>query len=82
MPKGQSADVMRYWFPPDNKGPVNSDLIVLPRSGRNPVLGHLFRHHHAGVVAAGHHPRRARLPAPHPRERGRDSAVQELAAQV
>jgi spermidine/putrescine transport system substrate-binding protein len=45
MPKGQSADVMRYWFPPDGKGPVNSDLIVLLRSGRNPVLGHLFLNH-------------------------------------
>jgi spermidine/putrescine transport system substrate-binding protein len=45
MPKGQSADVMRYWFPPDGKGPVNTDLIVLLRSGRNPVLGHLFLDH-------------------------------------
>jgi spermidine/putrescine transport system substrate-binding protein len=45
MPKGQSADVMRYWFPPDGKGPVNTDLIVLLRSGRNPVLGHLFLNH-------------------------------------
>ena len=33
---------MRYWFPTDGKGPVNSDLIVLLRSGKNPVLGHLF----------------------------------------
>jgi spermidine/putrescine transport system substrate-binding protein len=45
MPKGQSADVMRYWFPPDGKGPVNSDLIVLLRTGKNPVLGHLFMDH-------------------------------------
>jgi len=45
MPKGQSADVMRYWFPADGKGPVNSDLMVLLRSGRNPVLGHLFLNH-------------------------------------
>jgi len=45
MPKGQSADVMRYWFPADGKGPVNSDLLVLLRSGRNPVLGHLFLDH-------------------------------------
>jgi len=42
MPKGQSADVMRYWFPADGKGPVNSDLLVLLRTGKNPVLGHLF----------------------------------------
>jgi len=45
MPKGQSAEVMRYWFPPDGKGLVNSDLIVLLRSGKNPVLGHLFLNH-------------------------------------
>jgi spermidine/putrescine transport system substrate-binding protein len=45
MPKGQSADVMRYWFPADGKGPVGSDLLVLLRSGRNPVLGHLFLNH-------------------------------------
>src|SRR5215203_2750456 len=45
MPKGQSADVMRYWFPADGKGPVNSDLIVLLRTGKNPVLGHLFLDH-------------------------------------
>jgi spermidine/putrescine transport system substrate-binding protein len=45
MPKGQSADVMRYWFPTDGKGPVNSDLIVLLRTGKNPVLGHLFLNH-------------------------------------
>ncbi|HYY80052.1 MAG TPA: spermidine/putrescine ABC transporter substrate-binding protein [Actinomycetes bacterium] len=45
MPKGQSAGVIRYWFPPDGRGAVNSDLIVLLRSGRNPVLGHLFLDH-------------------------------------
>ena len=36
---------MRYWFPTDGKGPVNSDLIVLLRTGKNPVLGHLFLDH-------------------------------------
>jgi spermidine/putrescine transport system substrate-binding protein len=45
MPKGQSAEVIRYWFPPDGRGAVNSDLIVLLRSGKNPVLGHLFLDH-------------------------------------
>jgi spermidine/putrescine transport system substrate-binding protein len=42
MPKGQSAGVMRYWFPPDGKGAVGNDLIALLRTGKNPVLGHLF----------------------------------------
>jgi ABC-type spermidine/putrescine transport system permease subunit I len=38
---------MRYWFPPDGKGPVNTELVEqeLLRSGRNPVLGHLFLNH-------------------------------------
>ena len=42
MPKGQSADVMRYWFPADGRGAVGSDLLAILRSGRNPVLAHLF----------------------------------------
>lgn len=42
MPKGQSASVMRYWFPPDGHGAVGSDLIAILRSGKNPVLSHLF----------------------------------------
>ena len=42
MPKGQSADVIRYWFPSDSKGPVNNDLMVLMRGGKNPVLAHHF----------------------------------------
>jgi spermidine/putrescine transport system substrate-binding protein len=42
MPKGQSADVMRYWFPADSKGPVNNDLMVLLRGGKAPVLAHHF----------------------------------------
>jgi spermidine/putrescine transport system substrate-binding protein len=42
MPKGQSASVMRYWFPSDGRGAVGSDLITILRSGRNPVLAHLF----------------------------------------
>jgi spermidine/putrescine transport system substrate-binding protein len=45
MPKGQSAEVIRYWFPPDGKGAVNNDCMVLLRSGENPVLGHLFLNH-------------------------------------
>jgi spermidine/putrescine transport system substrate-binding protein len=42
MPKGQSADVMRYWAPPSDKAPVNNDLMVLMRSGKAPVLAHHF----------------------------------------
>jgi spermidine/putrescine transport system substrate-binding protein len=42
MPKGVSVDVIGYWFPPDNKGPVGNDTVTIPRSGQNPVLAHLF----------------------------------------
>jgi spermidine/putrescine transport system substrate-binding protein len=42
MPKGQSASVIRYWFPPDGRGAAGNDLIAILRSGRNPVLAHLF----------------------------------------
>lgn len=45
LPSGVKADVLRYWFPADGKGMVNNDLIVLPRSGKNPVLAHLFVNH-------------------------------------
>jgi spermidine/putrescine transport system substrate-binding protein len=42
MPKGVSADVVGYWFPPDGKGPVNNDTNVVLKSASNPVLAHLF----------------------------------------
>jgi spermidine/putrescine transport system substrate-binding protein len=42
MPKGQSADVIRYWYPPDGRGTVNNDLICVVKSGKNPVLAHHF----------------------------------------
>jgi len=42
MPKGQSVDVVGYWFPPDGRGPVNNDTIAILSSGSNPVLAHLF----------------------------------------
>jgi len=42
LPEGQSADILRYWFPEDGKGLVNNDLMVVLRGGNNPVLAHLF----------------------------------------
>jgi spermidine/putrescine transport system substrate-binding protein len=45
LPKGVDPGILRYWFPTDNKGPVNNDLVVLLRSGKNPVLSHLFLNH-------------------------------------
>jgi spermidine/putrescine transport system substrate-binding protein len=40
-PKGFDTSVLRYWSLPTH-APVNNDLLVLLRSGSNPVLAHLF----------------------------------------
>jgi spermidine/putrescine-binding protein len=42
MPKGVPVDVVGYWFPPDGKGPVANDTIVVLRNSSHPVLAHLF----------------------------------------
>jgi spermidine/putrescine transport system substrate-binding protein len=42
LPKGTSVDVLGYWFPSNNKGPVANDLMVSLNSGSNPVLAHKF----------------------------------------
>ena len=42
MPKGVPVDVVGYWFPPDGKGPVGNDTMVLLAGGKNPVLAHQF----------------------------------------
>jgi spermidine/putrescine transport system substrate-binding protein len=42
MPKGVNVDVIGYWFPPDGRGPVNNDTIVVLKGASNPVLAHLF----------------------------------------
>jgi spermidine/putrescine transport system substrate-binding protein len=42
MPKGVNVDVVGFWFPPDGRGPVNNDTIVLLKSATNPVLAHTF----------------------------------------
>jgi spermidine/putrescine transport system substrate-binding protein len=40
-PKGFDSGVLRYWYLP-RRAPVNNDLMVILRSGKNPVLSHLF----------------------------------------
>lgn len=42
LPEGTGVEVLRYWFPPDGKGLVDNDFMILLRSGKNPVLAHLF----------------------------------------
>jgi spermidine/putrescine transport system substrate-binding protein len=42
LPKGQSADVLRYWFPKDGRGMVDNDMMVVLAQGDNPVAAHFF----------------------------------------
>ena len=42
LPKGVGPDVLAYWYPPDGKGMVDNDLMVILAQGQNPVLAHLF----------------------------------------
>ncbi|GFG52799.1 ABC transporter substrate-binding protein [Mycolicibacterium agri] len=45
LPEGTSTDILQYWFPPDGKGLVDNDLMVILKNGKNPVLAHLFINH-------------------------------------
>jgi spermidine/putrescine transport system substrate-binding protein len=45
LPEGTSPDILQYWFPPDGKGLVDNDLMVVLRTGKSPVLAHLFINH-------------------------------------
>jgi spermidine/putrescine transport system substrate-binding protein len=42
LPEGVGPEVLRYWFPQNGKGLVDNDLMVMPRSGKSPVLAQLF----------------------------------------
>jgi len=42
MPKGVSPKVLRYWSPSDGKGAIGQDNITVLKSGKNPVLAHMF----------------------------------------
>jgi spermidine/putrescine transport system substrate-binding protein len=42
LPKHQSPDILRYWFPRDGRGMVDNDLIVCLAGGNNPVAAHFF----------------------------------------
>ena len=42
LPKGVKPKVLSYWYPPDGKGMVDNDLMVMLAQGKNPVLAHHF----------------------------------------
>jgi spermidine/putrescine transport system substrate-binding protein len=42
LPKGLGPEVLGFWFPPDGRGVVGSDMMAVLRSAKNPVLAHHF----------------------------------------
>jgi spermidine/putrescine transport system substrate-binding protein len=42
LPKGTSIKALSYWYPPNGGGVVGQDNIAILRTGKNPVLAHLF----------------------------------------
>ena len=42
LPKGTPEDVLGYWYPPDKKGLVGNDTIVIPADAPSPRLAHEF----------------------------------------
>jgi spermidine/putrescine transport system substrate-binding protein len=42
LPKDTPEDVLGYWYPPDKKGLVGNDLIVIPATAPSPRLAHEF----------------------------------------
>ena len=45
LPKGQSSEVLRYWFPEDGRRQVDNDLMMILTGGENPVAAHFFLNH-------------------------------------
>ncbi len=42
LPEDVPVDVLGYWYPPDDRGLVGSDTIVIPASAQSPRLAHEF----------------------------------------
>jgi spermidine/putrescine transport system substrate-binding protein len=42
LPKDTPEDVLGYWYPPDKKGLVGNDTIVIPTTAPSPRLAHEF----------------------------------------
>ena len=48
MPEGVDPSVLRYWSPPDGKGLIGNDFMVVLKGGENPVLAHHFLNYMLG----------------------------------
>lgn len=42
LPDGTVPEVLGFWYPPDGKGLIGSDMMGVLRSAKNPVLAHHF----------------------------------------
>ena len=42
LPDDLGPEVLGYWYPPDGKGLIGSDMMGVLRAGKNPVLAHHF----------------------------------------
>ena len=38
----QAYEAIGYWFPADRKGPIDNDLIAIPKNAEHPALAHEF----------------------------------------
>jgi spermidine/putrescine transport system substrate-binding protein len=42
LPDNLGPEVLGYWYPPDGRGLIGSDMMGVLRAGKNPVLAHHF----------------------------------------
>jgi spermidine/putrescine transport system substrate-binding protein len=42
LPRGTPEDVLGYWYPPDKRGLIGNDTIVIPATAQSPRLAHEF----------------------------------------
>lgn len=42
LDEGTGPEVLGYWYPPDGRGLIGSDMMGVLRAGKNPVLAHHF----------------------------------------
>ncbi|MBS1892906.1 MAG: spermidine/putrescine ABC transporter substrate-binding protein, partial [Actinobacteria bacterium] len=52
LPKGTPVTSVSYWWPPDGRGLMGIDTMVILKESRNPVLAHLFLDHLLDVETA------------------------------
>ncbi len=45
LSRGTDPAVLRYWSPSDDRHQADNDMMVILRTGRNPVAAHLFLNH-------------------------------------